>query len=271
MSTLLRNLESTMKTRSLIEPIARVGLVARGALYVMVGVLAVMAALGSGGKTTDPRGAVAEVGRLEAGEPLLLLLALGLTAFAVWRAVQAIQDLDRKGRSLGALLTRLGFLISGFLHLMLAATTAGVVITVRGGSVRSWVARALVEPLGVYAVAIAGAIVIGVGFEQFYRAWSMSFEKDLDMKAMSPGMQTWVGVIGRLGFTARGITFLIVGWFLIRAAMNVSAREVKDMGQALRVIGTQWHGDVLLGLVAVGTVAYGLMTFIEARYRRIVR
>ncbi|MDP2270257.1 MAG: DUF1206 domain-containing protein [Archangium sp.] len=271
MTTLLKNRESTMKRRPLIEPIARVGLVSRGALYVMVGVLAVLAAMGSGGSTTDPRGAVAEVGRLQAGKPLLVVLALGLVAFAVWRVVQAIQDLDRKGRGLPALATRLGFLISGFLHLGLAATAAGVAITVPGSSVRSWVARALIEPLGVYAVAIAGAIVIGVGFEQFYRAWSMSFEKDLDMAAMSPSMKGWVGVIGRFGFSARGVTFWIVGWFLIRAARNVSAREVKDMGQALKVIGTQWHGDLLLGLVAAGTVAYGVMTFIEARYRRIVR
>ncbi len=271
MNTVVRNVANTMKIRPIIEPIARVGLVARGALYVMVGGLAVLAALGSGGRTTDPRGAVAEVGRFEAGKPLLILLAFGMTAFAVWRAVQAIEDLDRKGRGLGALLTRLGFLISGFLHLGLAATAAGLAITERGGTVRSWVARALVEPLGVYAVAIAGLIVIGVGFEQFYRAWSMSFENDLDMKAMSPAMQASVGVIGRFGYSARGVTFIIVGWFLIRAAMNVSAREVKDMGQALRVIGTQWHGNVLLGVVAAGTVAYGLMTFIEARYRRIVR
>ncbi len=271
MTTLASHLESTMKTRSLIVPIARVGLAARGALYVMVGALAVLAAMGSGGRTTDPRGAVAEVGRFQAGKPLLLVLALGLFAFAIWRAVQAIKDLDHLGSGLGALLTRLGFLISGLLHLGLAATTAGFAITVQGGSVRSWVARALVEPMGVYAVAIAGAIVIGVGFEQFYRAWSRGFEKDLDMAAMSPPMRAWVGLIGRFAFSARGVTFWIVGWFLIRAARNVSAREVKDMGQALKVIGTQWHGDVLLGIVAAGTVAYGLMTFIEARYRRIVR
>jgi hypothetical protein len=256
--------------RSLIEPIARVGLASRGALYVVVGALAVMAATGAGGNTTDAKGAVREVGRLEAGEPLLIVLAFGLAAFAIWRAAQAIADLDRKGRSLAGLVTRLGFLISGFLHLLLAATTAGVAITMQGGSVRSWVARALVEPMGVFAVAIAGAIVIGVGVEQFYRAWSMGFEKDLEMSAMRPAMRAWVGWIGRFGFGARGVTFLIVGWFLIRAAMNVSAREVKDMGEALKVLGSQAHGDVLLGIVAAGTVAYGLMTFIEARYRRIV-
>ena len=140
MTTLLRNLESTMKIRPLIEPIALVGLVSRGALSVMVGVLAVFSAMGSGGRTTDPRGAVDEVGRLQAGKPLLLVLALGLVAFAVWRAAQAIQDLDRKGRGLPALATRLGFLISGFLHLGLAATV--------------WVG-------GVPAVEVAGDQVVG--------------------------------------------------------------------------------------------------------------
>jgi hypothetical protein len=256
--------------KSWIEPVARVGFAARGTLYVVVGVLAVKAAIGYGGKTTDAPGAVEEVGRFYAGDLLLLLLALGLAAHAVWRVMQGVKDLDGVGHGLRGLANRFGYLVSAVIHLGWATTAAGIAFTFHDSSVRAWVGKALAQPMGVFLVGIVGAIIIGVGIEQFYRAWSMSFEKHLRMDRMSPAMQAWVGRIGRFGFSARGVTFLIVGWFFIRAAMNVSAREVKDMGEALRVLGSQWHGDVLLAIVACGTIAYGLMTFIEARHRRIV-
>lgn len=258
-----------MATR-IIEPLARFGLAARGALYIVVGVLAVRVAGGMGGRTTGARGAVGEVGRFYAGDFLLLVLALGLASYAAWRAVQAYADLDQVGRGPGGLATRLGYLISGLVHFGWALAAAGFAIA-WGEGPRAWVARALAEPGGVFAVAIAGAIVIGVGVQQFYLVWSMRFEKHLQMGQMSPRMKSWAGRIGRFGYFARGVTFLVIGWFLIRAAMNVSAREVKDMGEALRVLGAQRYGSWVLGLVACGTIAYGLMTFIEARYRRILR
>src|SRR5687768_6219264 len=101
---------------SVIEPIARVGFTARGAVYVVVGALAVAAATGqTGGRTTDTHGAVDEVGRFTAGGVLLLVLALGLLAYAVWRVAQSILDLDQKGTGFKALAIRAGFLGSGLI------------------------------------------------------------------------------------------------------------------------------------------------------------
>ncbi len=256
---------------AVIEPIARVGLVARGALYVVVGLTAVRVAVGLGGRTTDVRGAVGEVGRFYAGDVLLLVLALGLGAYAVWRVAQAIWDLDRHGSGLKGWAMRFGELVSALIHFGLALTAAGIAVSTGAGSLRRWVATALAEPVGVWAVGVAGAIVMVVGVNQFYRAWTVKFEEDLQLGQMTPGGQTWARRIGRFGLAARGITFLIVGWFLIRAALHVSALEVKDMGEALRVLRAQPFGAWLLGIVACGTIAYGLLSFLEARYRRIVR
>ena len=256
---------------AVIEPIARMGLVARGTLYVVVGLTALRAAAGLGGRTTDVHGAVDEVGHFYAGSVLLLVLAVGLAAYVVWRVAQAIWDLEGHGSGLTGWAMRLGELASAVIHFGLALTAAGIAVTSREGSLRSWVAAALVEPAGVWAVGLAGAIVMGVAVNQFYGAWATKFEEDLQLGQMSPGGRSWARRIGRFGLAARGVTFLIVGWFLIRAARHVSAREVKDMGQALRVLSAQPFGSWLLGIVACGTIAYGLMSFLEARYRRIVR
>lgn len=256
---------------SLIEPVARVGFTARGAVYIVMGVLAAGVAIGEGGRTTDAKGAVQEVGRFHAGGFLLIFLAVGLLAYAVWRVAQAVLDLDDKGRKPKGLAVRAAYLGSALIHVGLAMTAAGFGITSGSGSARKWVAQALSEPGGVWAVALAGAIVIGSGLYQFYKAWKAKFEKRLKLSQMSSGAQTWARRIGQFGLAARGVTFLIVGWFLIRAALNVSSSEVKDVGDALRVLQAQPYGAWLLGIVACGLISYGLLSLVEARYRQIVR
>jgi hypothetical protein len=256
---------------AVIEPIARVGFTARGAVYVVMGVLAAAAAVGQGGRTTDTHGAVREVGNIGPGGVLLIGLALGLLSYAAWRIAQAVLDLDGKGGGFKGWALRAGFLISGLVHVGLAMTAAGIGVTSGSGSVRSWVSRALAEPGGVWAVALAGAIVVGAGVYQFYWAWTAKFEDRLQVSKMSAGARTWARRVGRFGVTARGITFVIVGWFLLRAAQHVTSSEVKDVGGALRVLGAQPYGIFLLGIVACGLVSYGLLSFVEARYRQIVR
>jgi hypothetical protein len=254
---------------SVIEPIARVGFAARGVVYVVMGLLAARAAAGMGGGTTDVRGAVRAIGRQDSTGILLIALALGLAAYAVWRFAQAGLDLDGKGGGPKGLATRAGFVGSGLLHAGLAMTAAGMGLTGGSGSVRQWVARTLAEPGGWWLVGAVGATVIGAGLYQFFTAWTTKFEERLRVGRMSPGARTWARRIGRFGLAARGVTFLIVGWFLVRAAQNVSAREVKDMGGALRMLAGQEYGAWLLGIVAWGLVSYGLLSFVNAKYRRI--
>jgi hypothetical protein len=112
---------------------------------------------------------------------------------------------------------------------------------------------------------------MGAGVYQFHKAWTANFEDHLRTQRMSPGARRWARRIGRFGLPARGVTFLIVGWFLVRAALRLNAREVRDFGGALRTLQAQEYGNWLLGIVALGLISYGLLSFVDARYRRIVR
>jgi len=253
---------------SVIEPIARFGLAARGAVYMMVGFLAARAAAGQG-RTTDAGGAVRAIGRLEDSGTLLVALALGLAAYAVWRFAQALEDLDSKGGGVKGLTVRTGYAASGLVHLGLALTAGG--FARRSGSMRAWVARSLAEPWGAWAVGLGGAVVIGAGVYQFHKAWTATFEEQLRLSRMTADARLWSRRIGRFGLFARGVTFLIIGWFLVRAALHLNAREVRDLGGALRTLQGQEYGAWLLGIVALGLVSYGLLSFVEARYRRILR
>jgi len=252
---------------SLIEPIARVGFAARGAVYMMVGVLAARAAAGQG-RTTDASGAVRAIGRLETSGVLLVALALGLAFYAVWRFAQALQDLDGKGGGVKGLTVRTGYAASGLVHLALAFTAGG--FARRSGSMRAWVARSLAEPWGAWAVGLSGAAVVAAGMYQFHKAWTATFEEQLRLRRMTADARRWSRRIGRFGLCARGVTFVIIGWFLVRAALRLNAREVKDLGGALRMLQAQEYGAWLLGIVALGLVSYGLLSLVDARYRRIL-
>ena len=253
----------------LIEPVARLGLAARGVVYVMVGILAAGAAAGRG-RPADTGGAVRAIGVLDTSGVLLFTLAFGLAAYAAWRFAQAIHDLDSHGRSVRALAVRAGDVASGLGHLGLALTAAGFGSSRHSASMRAFVARSLAHPWGPWAVGLGGAIVLGAAVDQFHKAWTANFEEHLRLHRMTPDGRRWSRHIGRFGLLARGVVFLIVGWFLVRAAVHLNAREVRDFNGALRMLQSEPYGGWLLGIVALGTISYGLLSFIDARYRRIL-
>lgn len=150
-------------------------------------------------------------------------------------------------------------------------TAAGFGVTRGAGSMRARVAESLAEPGGAWPVGLAGAIVFGTGVYQFVKAWTASFEDDLRKDRMTFEARLWSRRIGRFGLGARGVTFLIIGWFLGRSALYINAREVKDLGGALRLLQRQEYGGWLVGTVALGLISYGLLSMVEARYRRILR
>ena len=86
---------------------------------------------------------------------------------------------------------------------------------------------------------------------------------------MSSQQENWAVNISRVGIAARGIVFVIIGFFLLKAGQQSDASEVKGLDGVLQTAAQQPFGKFLLGLVAFGLVAYAIYLFIEARYRRI--
>lgn len=263
---------ATPTVRVWITPLARFGFVARGLVYMLVGGLAALAAAGLGGRTTDTRGAIRTVGAQPFGTAVLFVLALGLAAYAVWRFAQALLDLERKGMDLKGVGVRAAYAASGFVHAGLALTAASLAMGLRhGGSdpVRAWTARLMAAPYGRWVVGVAGVAVIGAAFYQIYKAYAGRFEDHLRTSKMSAAARRWSRRVGRAGLTARGVTFGIIGWFLVRAALEVDPKEARGLAGALGTLARQDHGRWLLGVVAAGLTAYGVLSLVNARYRRI--
>jgi len=123
--------------------------------------------------------------------------------------------------------------------------------------------------LGQWLVGTVGAVVIGLGFYEFYQAYTAKFCRKFNLNEMSDTEKTWATRIGRFGLAAKGVVYSIIGFFLIQAARQSKSKQVRGLEGALDSLARQPYGRWLLGVVALGLIAYGVYYIVQARYRRI--
>jgi hypothetical protein len=256
----------------LIKVLARVGLVAKGVSYAIVGVLALELALGQGGKATSRTGALATVAQSAFGKALLILLACGFAAYALWRLAEAVLDEGDDGNDAGGLAKRAGALARAALYVGLTYTTLKIVAS--SGAHRSQNAEThhatavvLSWPAGTWLVALGGLLIAGVGLFNGYRAVTRSFEER--WKRTDPTARRWGARIGVAGLLSRMVVFGLIGVFLVKAALDYNPKDAVGLDGALQRLASRPYGDVLLGIVAVGLVAYGVFCLVDARFRQI--
>jgi hypothetical protein len=251
------------------EAFTRAGFAAKGIVYVLIGGLALMAALGEGGRTTDSKGAVAWLARQPFGQASLFLVGAGLLGYAAWRFVSAFRDPD--GFDAKALAKRAGSLLIGGIYTSTAIYALRLAIGEGGNSggskqAQTWTARVLSLPFGELLVMAVGAGIIAAGLWQMHRGWKNRFTKHL--RELPPN-HDWVVMAGRWGHIARGVVFGLSGWIVIKAAWQHNPRNVRGIEGALDTISGQPSGQLLLGLVAAGLACYGAWSLIESRYRQV--
>lgn len=254
-----------------IDRIARFGFATKGVVYAVIGVLALRAAFSVGGGTEGTRGAILEIANQPFGRVLLALAAVGLLAYAVWRFIEAGVDPERVGSDAKGIAKRSGYVISGIVYLGLSIWACRIVLGLGSGggdgdSQREWTARLMEQPFGVWLVGSVGIVIVGVGLHHFYRAYSSAFMRRYAAGAMDARQKRWARRIGRLGLSARGLTFCIIGGFLIHAAVQSDPSETRGLAGALQTLAEQPYGPWLLGFVAVGFVAYGVYCGSRARF-----
>ena len=255
-----------------IERLARAGYVAYGMVYVLVGVLALRAAFGGSGKTTGQEGALRSILLAPLGRIVLGLVAAGLVAYAVWRLFQGLQDPEDEGRDAKGVVKRLDHVLNGLFHTALAFSAGQLALgsgSGGGGSPDDWTATLMSQPLGRWLALVAGVVIFCAGLYQYYKAYKADFRDELKSHEMSRREKAWTTRSGRLGYAARGVVFGVIGIFLLQAALQADPQAARGLGAALEALARQPFGPYLLGLVAVGFVAYGAFMFVVARYRRI--
>lgn len=251
-----------------IEKGARFGHVTKGVLYGLIGALALQVSLGAGGQVAGGQEAARFVGHQPFGQALLVLIAVGLFGYATWRFIEGINDTEHKGSDGSGLAKRGAALASGIANGALGVLVLQMALGhARGGGSSSWVGRVLAQPFGAVLIGLIGAAIVIAGVAQFYQAYSKKFLEMFRWQSMSAKEQRWITRLGQVGYSARGVVFPIIGISLLRAALDHNPGATRGVREALLEIAHSAAGQVLLGLVAVGFLAFGLFMVASARYR----
>ncbi|HEX8034700.1 MAG TPA: DUF1206 domain-containing protein [Ktedonobacterales bacterium] len=255
---------------------ARFGYIAKGIVYGIIGALAAKAALGRGGAMTDRNGAIQAIYQQPFGKFLLAIVTIGLFGYALWSWIQAALDTENKGHGIKGVVARLGYAVVGFSYAGLALAALQLVLDKGSGgkssdaNAQDWTARLLHAPFGVALVVLVGFVALGLALRQANYAYTARFKQRLNLLGVSAQARTGIIVLGRWGMAALGVVFAVVGFFLISAALRHDPHQAKGLGGALQTLAGQPFGPFLLGVVAIGLIAYGVYSLVEARYRRMV-
>jgi hypothetical protein len=251
------------------EWLARAGLAARGAVYAVIGILALKLALGDGGKATNQQGALKTIADRPFGKTLLVLVAIGLAGYAIWRLVRAAighgpeQSDDTQDRIAG--------LASGIAYAILCVTAVKILIGAGTGSgtpkeatggVLDWTGGPLL-------VGVAGVALIGVAGYQAYKGLKKKFLENSKTEQMSGKVQRVFTALGVFGHVARAVVFTLIGYGLIKAAIDYDPDKAVGLDGALLKLANASYGPWLLGVVAAGLIGFAAYSVADARYRRV--
>src|SRR5262249_54017215 len=115
------------------EVLARSGYLARGTIYVLVGILAFRLADGVGSKPASQQGAMRTIADQTFGHALLLVMAIGLAGYAIWRITQAfVGDTPEAGHQ--SAFDRCAALGSGAVYAVFCAIAVSLLLGSSSGS-----------------------------------------------------------------------------------------------------------------------------------------
>jgi hypothetical protein len=253
------------------ERLTRLGLGARGVLYIVIAILAFRVAFGHYEDQASQNGALQEIASKPGGQVLVWILAVGLIGYSLWRLLTAAFGAgvdpvatDAKQR-IKALAEGLGY---GAVAIIAIKIAAGSGSSSSGGGQQK-TAMVLGWPGGQFLVGLAGVIVIGVGAFFVYDGWTADFTKELKLGGLSPATRKAVITLGRVGRVAQGVVFGIIGVLIVVAAVQYDPDKARGLDGALKALVAQPYGQVLLSIVALGLLAYGLYGLAEAKLRKV--
>ena len=250
-----------------VEVLARLGLLARGLVYVLIGLLALQIALGHHpSQQANQQGALSEIAGKSFGQALLWIIAIGFLGYAVWQAGDAIggfhsMQRGRNGKRFEAAVKAVIYL--GFA--LMAAKTAMGSSSDQGGS--GLTAKMLGWPGGQLLVGAAGVVLVIVGLVQAWQGFQKKFLERMSLGRLHHSARRAVEKVGQVGYTARGAVFAVFGALVITAAVQFDPKKAHGLDVALMELAKKPFGSFLLVLAALGLICFGAFSFVESRYR----
>jgi hypothetical protein len=250
-----------------IENVARVGYIAKGLVYLLIGILTFLYSVRAGGDLAGKSDIFTWVLARPFGRILLMLIGAGLACYAAWRWLYAFRNHEkktinkfRKGIAIGSsALTYTSVSLSAFL------LAAGKSDSGHQGNQKlaEWL---ITKPFGIFLIYLAAAILTGKAVYQLYQVVSGKYKKHLT--GLKQNVRSWLFPSCAFGIVARGIVLGILGYFLFNAGRSGNPKQAKGTEAAFRFIDVN-YGEIILSGMALGIALYGIYMLLRARYERI--
>jgi hypothetical protein len=254
-----------------LEIVARVGLIAYGAVHLLIAWLAVQIAWGlAGNQSADTSGAMKTLADQPFGRILLWLVAVGLIALALWQSTQAIWGY-RDSEGAQRIRKRITSAAKTLAYTALGVSAVSIALGSQKSSSQTQqqaTSGVLAWPGGRVLVVAAGLVIIGVGVASVVKGVKQSFSEEINTSSMSPPVRKGVARLGQVGYVAKGAALGVVGGLLSYATLTFDPQKAQGLDGALQTILAQPFGRFLLTAVALGFLAFGLFAILQARYRR---
>jgi hypothetical protein len=272
-----RQVAQAVHRNPFVETLGRAGWVAKGVVYAIFGFLA-FAIARNGGASADeasPRGAVGKVAESSAGTIVLWILAIGLALYALWRLISAVLPGDDDTE---AKLTRVGYLVSALVYGALSWTAVSYARSGGGQSEQAGSDDARVAELtrdlmghtgGRLLVGVVGAVLLVLGGVFAYQALTRKFEDDLEPGSVGPVSHETIVRLGVVGWLARAVTMVLIGVFVLQAAIDYNPDEAAGLDDALRRTADSGAGALLVAVTGIGLILYGAFAALSAPRQRL--
>jgi hypothetical protein len=261
-----------MSTQQSLVVLARGGYAARGVIYLIIGIFALLAALGSAQPKDSHRSLEALLSQ-PFGHALVGLVVAGLLAFAGWRVLQATRDVDHHGKKFRGLMIRAGLLVGGVVNGALAFFALGLLISglkssggSGGGETKDLLAHILSWEHSNLLVYLVALLPLGVGIAHIIKGWKASFEKYFEA---DEDVMRYVRPVARFGLIARGVAFIEIALLLTISGSRYQAMDPPGIKDALNALQNLPAGGVVLMVMALGLIAFSVYSFSEAAWRKI--
>ena len=254
------------------ERLTRLGLGARGVLYIVIAILAFRVAFGHREDQASQNGALQEISSKPGGQVLVWIIAIGLIGYSLWRLLSAAlgagvdpvaTDAKQRVKALGE---GVGY---GAIAIIAVKVAAGSGSSSGGSGGQKQTATVLSWPGGQFLVGLVALVIIGIGLFFVYDGVKADFTKELKLGEMSPTARKAVIALGRFGRIAQGVVFGIIGVLVMIAAVQYDPDKAKGLDGALKTLAGEPYGKWLLSVIALGFLAYGLYGLAEAKLRRV--
>lgn len=247
-----------------------IGYAAKGAVYLLIGVLAIQAAIFSGRKATGTYLSLAYLAEKPFGKILVFLLAIALMGYVLRRLLQAI-FVPGKTDSFNwkCILKRIGYLMSGFSYVGMAYTSVNLALGIGeyDDTIEDLTDGLFEQPLGEWLIFLGGIAIATIGIFYIYGAYTGSYISEFNSSDIHHRLEKWTIRIAKLGVAARGVAFVLMGIFFVQAAIIGSSELAGGLQNVFRLIAVQPLGWLWLVAIGTGLIGYGLYMFVATRYR----